>query len=198
MKSTGRNPPCKSCCVDRIGPRLPCCYRRRRLIAAPPAGQPWWCACGQWRLWTLDAYSSHTSQHLADPYSLTHLQHGLVLFWLVGWAVSKWKWPWQCWLAVAIEAGWELFENSKMIIDRYREATAALGYNGDSILNSLGDILFCYAGLHVAKKLGWRNTWLLFLGIEVTLLLTIRDSLLMNILMLSVDIPWLKAWQANG
>lgn len=168
------------------------------LVQLHRQGQPWWCECGRWWPGTLDAFSSHTSQHLADPYSLTHLQHGLVLFWLVGWAAPKWKWPWRCWLAVAIEAGWELLENSKLIIDRYRQTTAALGYNGDSILNSLGDILFCYAGLHVAQKLGWRNTWLLFFGIEATLLLTIRDSLLLNVLMLCVDIPWLKAWQVGG
>jgi len=161
-------------------------------------GQPWWCNCGRWWPWTLDAYSSHTSQHLIDPYSLTHLQHGLVLFWVVGWAVPKWKWPWKCWLAITLEAGWELFENSKMIIDRYREATAALGYNGDSVINSLGDILCCYAGVLIAKKLGWRKTWLLSAGIELTLLLTIRDSLLLNILMLTVDTPALKAWQAGG
>ncbi|MGI9455229.1 MAG: DUF2585 family protein [Aeoliella sp.] len=158
-------------------------------------GRPWWCACGQLRLWVGDAFSSHTSQHLADPYSFTHLQHGLVLFWLVSWAAKKWKWPWQRWLAVAIEAGWELLENTKFIIDRYRETTAALGYTGDSILNSLGDILFCYVGLHVARKLGWRNTWLLFLAIEAVLLLTIRDSLLLNIVMLLAPIDAIKTWQ---
>ena len=117
-------------------------------------GQPWWCVCEQWWPWTLEPYSSHTSQHLIDPYSLTHLQHGLVLCWLVGWAVPKWKWPWRVWLAVVIEAGWELLENSQLIIERYRTATAALGYNGDSVVNTLGDILCCYARPASRQKIG--------------------------------------------
>ncbi len=158
-------------------------------------GRPWWCACGQWRLWVGDAYSSHTSQHLADPYSFTHLQHGLVLFWLVTWLLPKWRMPWQVWLALTLEAGWEILENSPLIIDRYRTTTAALGYTGDSILNSMGDLFACWAGFMLARKIGWRGSVELFFAIEAILLITIRDSLLMNILMLSVDIQWLKAWQ---
>ncbi|TWU30402.1 DUF2585 family protein [Bythopirellula polymerisocia] len=155
----------------------------------------WFCACGNLRLWISDPASSHTSQHLADPFTFTHFQHGLVLCFLVGWLAKSWKWPWQVWLALAIEAGWEIIENSQFVIDRYRSATAALGYTGDSIVNSLGDVLACWLGLVVAKKIGWNATWVLFFAIEVVLLITIRDSLLLNVLMLFYPIEVIKQWQ---
>ncbi len=158
-------------------------------------GRGWWCECGNSQIWIGDANSSHTSQHFVDPYSFTHFQHGLVLFWLVGWAGKKLKLPWQRWLAITIECGWEILENTPLIIDRYRQATAALGYSGDSIFNSLGDIGCCLAGFYAARRLGWRNTWIVFFVIEAGLLITIRDCLLMNVLMLAVDVPWLKEWQ---
>lgn len=158
-------------------------------------GRTWWCECGSTSIWIPDAYSSHTSQHFLDPYSFTHFQHGLVLCWFVGWAAKKLKVPWQRWLVVTIEAGWEILENTPLIIDRYRQATAALGYSGDSILNSLGDIVCCLVGWYAARRLGWRNTWIVFFVIKAGLLITIRDSLLMNVLMLAIDVPWLKQWQ---
>lgn len=158
-------------------------------------GRPWFCTCGELRLWVSDPRSSHTSQHLLDPYSFTHLQHGLVLYWLVKWLLPKLRPSWQLCMALTVEAGWEILENLRFIIDRYRATTAALGYAGDSILNSLGDMFCCWAGIMLARKLGRRGSIELFFAIEAILLITIRDSLLLNVLMLSMDIEWLKAWQ---
>jgi len=157
-------------------------------------GRIWFCECGQLRFWTSEADGPHTSQHLADPYSFTHFLHGLLLFWLVTWALRRWKWPWQCWAALAIEAAWEIIENTQLVIGRYRE-TAALGYNGDSILNSLGDIGACWLGLEVARRIGWRGTWVLFFVIEAVLITTIRDSLLLSVLMLVSPIDAVREWQ---
>ena len=53
---------------------------------------------------------------------------------------------WRLALATLLEAAWEVFENTEFVIQRYREETAALGYNGDSAFNSLGDILTCMIG----------------------------------------------------
>ncbi|QEG37501.1 DUF2585 family protein [Bythopirellula goksoeyrii] len=155
----------------------------------------WFCSCATLRAWVSDPASSHTSQHLADPFTFTHFQHGLVLCFVVGWLAKNWKWPWQVWLALAIEAGWEILENTQFVINRYRDATAALGYTGDSIVNSVGDVLACWLGLVVAKKIGWNATWVLFFAIEVVLLITIRDSLLLNVLMLFWPIEAIKQWQ---
>ncbi len=165
------------------------------VVALRFEGRRWFCECGQFRVWIADAQSNHTSQHSLDPYSFSHVQHGLVLFFLVGWLARRWKWPWQLWLAIVIEAGWEILENTPMVIDRYREATAALGYTGDSVLNSLGDILSCTAGFLIARQLGGRATCVLFVLIEVLMILAIRDSLLLNVLMLVYPFEFIKGWQ---
>ena len=65
------------------------------VIQLRAQGRIWFCECGQLRFWTSQADGPHTSQHLADPYTFSHMQHGLVLFWLVCWAFRKWKWQWQ-------------------------------------------------------------------------------------------------------
>jgi len=90
---------------------------------------------------------------------------------------------------------WEVFENTNFIIDRYRSETAALGYNGDTVVNSFGDILCCLLGFLVARRLGWRRSVIVFLIVEVILILWIRDSLLLEIVMLISSIDAVKAWQ---
>lgn len=160
-------------------------------------GRPLWCACGRPFLATADAWSAHTSQHLLDPYSFTHALHGFV-FW---WALSRWsKGERREWLlpgAVAIEVAWEIFENSPFVIERYRAATAALGYSGDSIPNSLGDIVCCWLGFVVARRVGWRAAVAIFAATEVVLLVWIRDSLLLNVLMLLYPVEAIKQWQVG-
>ena len=100
-------------------------------------------------------------------------------------------------LAVAAEAAWEVFENTEYVINRYRETTAALGYNGDTVVNSLGDIIACTAGVLLARKLGLLKTLLVFALTEIVLLFWIRDSLLLNILLLVYPSEAVKAWQAG-
>ena len=102
---------------------------------------------------------------------------------------------WRLALATLLEAAWEVFENTEYVIQRYREETAALGYNGDSVFNSFGDILTCIAGLMIAQRLGFKRSVLVFVATELVLLLWIRDSLLLEILMLVYPIEALKAWQ---
>ena len=94
-----------------------------------------------------------------------------------------------------MEAAWEVFENTEFVIQRYREETAALGYNGDSIFNSFGDILTCIAGFMIAQWLGFKRSVLVFIVTELVLILWIRDSLLLEIFMLIYPIESLKAWQ---
>lgn len=158
-------------------------------------GRLWTCACGQVYLWVSDTWSSDNSQHWLDPYSFTHLLHGLVFFWLLAWSLPRLPLLWRLWLAVLIEALWEVVENSEQVIQRYREATAALGYQGDTVINSLGDILVCGAGFWLAFYLGFRRSLALFVITEIGLTLWIRDSLILNIIMLIYPIEAIKAWQ---
>jgi len=133
-----------------------------------------------------------------DPYSFTHVLHGFVLCGLLALIVPRLSQIWQLWLAVSIEALWEVLENSEFVIRRYREETAALGYHGDTIVNSLGDILVCGLGFVLARRLGLRRTLVLFVVTEVVLAIWIRDNLTLNILMLIYPIEGVKEWQAGG
>jgi hypothetical protein len=160
-------------------------------------GRSWWCACGQAFLWTSEAYGPHTSQHVLDPYSLTHVLHGVLLCGLLAWGLPRMPPAWRLVLAACAEALWEVFENSTFVIQRYRTATAALGYQGDTVANSLGDILSCLAGFWLARWLGVRGSAVLVAMTEAVLLVWIRDSLLLNILMLVYPIDGIKAWQAG-
>lgn len=158
-------------------------------------GRLWICACGQIYLWVSDTWSSDNSQHWLDPYSFTHLLHGLVFFCLLAWGLPRLSLLWRLWLAILIEALWEVVENSELVIQRYREATAALGYQGDTVINSLGDILVCGVGFWLAFYLGFRRSLALFVITEIVLTLWIRDSLILNIIMLIYPIEAIKAWQ---
>jgi hypothetical protein len=137
----------------------------------------------------------HNSQHFADPYSFTHVLHGVLLCGVLALVVRRLSWAWRFFLAVLLEAGWEMFENTEFVIQRYREATLALGYMGDSILNSLGDVVFCGMGFMIARHLGfWRSVVFCVLT-ECVLLFWIRDNLALNVIMLLWPIDAIKEWQ---
>ena len=158
-------------------------------------GRLFLCACGYFEIWTSDTCSSNNSQQLLDPYSFTHVLHGFLFFYLVTLVFKRLARSWQLVLAIALEAAWEVFENSSFVIDRYRTATAALGYQGDTVVNSVGDLLCAVIGFLIARQLGVRRSLILFVLIEVILLLWIHDSLLLQILMLIRPIEAIKSWQ---
>lgn len=160
-------------------------------------GRLWLCSCGRFRPWLGDAWGSETSQQLFDPYSFTHVLHGFVLCGVLAFLLPRAGWRWRLALAVAAEAAWEVIENTEFVINRYRETTAALGYNGDTVVNSLGDVLACTAGFLIARRLGALKTLIVFALTEVVLLLWIRDSLLLNVLLLVYPSETLRAWQAG-
>lgn len=161
-------------------------------------GRLWICQCGRVDLWAGDIWSEDNSQHILDPYSFTHILHGFVFFWIIAWLWPRLALGWQLWLALFIESAWEVAENSEVIIQRYREATLALGYNGDTIVNSLSDILLCGLGVWLARRIGFWRTGLLFICTEIVLAFWIRDGLLLNILMLIYPIDAIRAWQTAG
>jgi protein-S-isoprenylcysteine O-methyltransferase Ste14 len=158
-------------------------------------GRIWWCACGGLKPWDGDIWSCHNSQHLFDPYSFTHALHGMLFFWVLGWILPRLGFSWRLAWALLAEAAWEVLENSPYIIQRYREATIGQGYVGDSIANSLADLVCCVAGVLIARWLGWRRTLMVFIAVEVILVLIVRDNLSLNILMLIWPIDAVKQWQ---
>jgi len=153
------------------------------------------CSCGVFRVWSGDTCSASNSQQLFDPYSFTHVLHGFFLFWLVALLARRLAPAWQLWLGLTLEAAWEVFENTRFVIDRYRAETAALGYTGDTIVNSLGDLTCALAGFLVARKLGALRSIIVFLVLELILVLWIHDSLLLQLLMLIHPVEAIKQWQ---
>lgn len=159
-------------------------------------GRPAVCACGHVALW--GPGGPWQSQMLADWYSPSHVVHGL-LFYFALWLVAR-NWPVErrFTVALAVESAWELIENTPMVIDRYRTATAALGYTGDSVLNSMSDIAMMALGFLAARKLPvWVSVALLVL-LELVPLLAIRDNLALNVWMLLFPSEAIRAWQSGA
>ncbi len=156
------------------------------------------CTCGTIDLWVGARDSEKTSQMLADWYSFSHAVHGF-LFYLGLWLVAR-RWPieWRFLSALLIETAWEIFENTPFVIDRYRATTAARGYSGDSILNSMSDILLMCVGFFVARRLPvWASVALVII-MELVPLFVIRDNLTLNVWMFIAPNDAVQAWQARG
>ena len=155
------------------------------------------CTCGAVDLWVGARDSPGTSQMLADWSSPSHIVHGL-LFYAVLWLFFR-RWPVRARFlaALLIEAAWEVIENTPFVIDRYRETTAALGYSGDSVVNSVSDILMMCLGFLAARKLPVWGSVVLVLLLEIVPLLVIRDNLTLNVWNLLAPNPAVQAWQAR-
>lgn len=155
------------------------------------------CTCGTIKLWVGETNSSDNSQHIADWYTLSHIIHGF-LFYGILWIIAR-KQPVGVRLlgAIFVEAAWEIFENTDMIVNRYREATIALGYVGDSVLNSVSDILFMVLGFFFAARAPLWLTVVLAIFFELLAGWVIRDNLTLNIVMLLYPLDAIKAWQGG-
>ncbi|WP_420136798.1 DUF2585 family protein [Sphingomonas sp.] len=159
-------------------------------------GRPPICTCGHVALWH-GAIDAGNSQHLLDYYSASHLIHGFLFYGAGALLLRRVGAPLRLILATLVEASWELLENSPMVIDRYRSATIALGYSGDSIVNSLSDIAFMMVGFALARRLPIWATIAIAVVLELVTLALIRDNLMLNILMLLWPIEGIRQWQAG-
>jgi hypothetical protein len=155
------------------------------------------CPCGTIKLWHADPASPESSQHVADWYTLSHVIHGFLFYAFLWLVVRRLPLAWRFAIATAIEAAWEVFENSEIIIERYRAVTISVDYNGDSILNSVADIVAMWIGFALARVLPVWASVALVIGFEVLAAIVIRDGLLLNIIMLVYPIDQILEWQAG-
>jgi hypothetical protein len=161
-------------------------------------GRPAICTCGTVKLWVGTANGPDNSQHLADWYTPSHVIHGFLLFGLTWLLLRRRPIAARLISAVAVEALWEIVENSPFVIDRYRHATMALGYSGDTVLNSVSDISAMILGFLIARRLPLWATVALALCFELVTLAVIRDNLTLNVVMLVAPSDPIRAWQAGG
>jgi hypothetical protein len=157
---------------------------------------------GAIKFWVWGNNGPEMSQQVADFYSITHMWHG-VFFYGVIWLVCRWRrWRfdarWAALWAVFLEAAWEVFENTPYTIGRFRAGTAAVGYTGDTVLNSVFDIVFCMLGFWIARALPVWATVLVVVVFEVALAFLVRDNLTLSTLMLIYPIESIKQWQMGG
>ncbi|MCW1384236.1 DUF2585 domain-containing protein [Novosphingobium sp. KCTC 2891] len=187
---------------DRVGAHIAVLLGFAAVAILLAMGRPAICPCGTVRLWTGVVQSAENSQQIADWYSFSHVIHGFLfygaahLLWrrfgLMRYVAGRWALA----AAVMVEAGWEILENSPIIIDRYRAVTVSWGYSGDSVLNSAGDIAFMALGFMLAARLPVLATVLLGAGFELFTLMMIRDNLALNVLMLVWPVEAVRQWQA--
>ena len=173
------------------------------IVVATAAIELWmgrllWGPDGQFGWLETDIWSSALSQRVVDPYSFSHVIHGL-LFYALFWIVARQRPLGGRFLgAVLLESGWEVLENTPFIINRYREVTVSLGYVGDSVLNSLSDILMMAIGFALAVRLTVRWSVAIAVILELGMLAVYRDNLTLNIIMLLYPSEAIRTWQMNG
>lgn len=160
------------------------------------AGREPYCKCGYVKLWHGDNWSPENSQHISDWYTPSHILHGLIFYAAIWLILPRLAFGWRLALGTAVEAAWEMVENSNAVIERYREVTISLDYYGDSVLNSVCDTLAMVAGFYLARVIPVWASVAIIVGFEALTTYLIRDGLALNIIMLLWPSQAILDWQS--
>ena len=160
-------------------------------------GREPWCKCGYVKLWHGQVVSSENSQHISDWYTPSHIIHGFLFFGALWLVARRLSFGWRLAIATLVECAWEIVENSDAVIERYRSVTISLDYYGDSVLNTVCDVLAMVLGFWLASKLPVWATVALIVLFEGTTMWIIRDGWALNVLMLVWPLDSVAQWQAG-
>ncbi len=160
-------------------------------------GREPWCKCGYVKLWHGEVVSAENSQHISDWYTPSHIIHGFLFFGALWLVARRLSFGWRLAIATLVECAWEIVENSDAVIERYRSVTISLDYYGDSVLNTVCDVLAMVLGFWLASKLPVWVTVALIVLFEGATIWIIRDGLALNVLMLLWPLDWVAEWQAG-
>jgi hypothetical protein len=169
-----------------------------QALALLAMGLPAICTCGYIEWWHANPSGPETSQHLTDWYTYTHVIHGFGLYLLLWLLAPRLSLGQRFALAVGLEAGWEILENTPLVVERYRQSALARGYFGDSVVNSVVDTLAAAFGFALARLLPVWSTVALVIAMELFALVMIRDNLTLNILQIIHPSDAVSKWQAGG
>ena len=166
-------------------------------------GQPFIAASGRLLLWVNDPFSPEMSQQLTDWYSFSHIIHGFIFFGALRLVAPRLPLGLRLLLAMGVEIGWEIAENSPAVIQHYRQQALAAGYVGDSILNSVSDTVMMSTGFLIASRLSARYVIALAVALELFTAVMIRDNLTLNVINLIAPSRWapivaIHDWQAHS
>lgn len=160
-------------------------------------GQPTICECGSVKLWEGVVLSTGNSQHISDWYTFSHVVHGIIFYAALAWLVPGIPVRLRLLIALGVEISWEVIENTPIVIQHYRQQALAVGYNGDSILNSVMDAIFMIIGFLLTWRYAWWVSVGLALALELFTLYMIRDNLTLNVVNLIHVFPSIATWQAQ-
>ena len=169
-----------------------------QVAALLAMGHPAICTCGRIDPWHGNPSGPETSQHLTDWYTYTHVVHGFGFYLLLWLIAPRMPFLWRLVIAIGLEAGWEVIENTPFIMDRYRQSALARGYFGDSVINSVVDTLAAVVGFVLARILPVWLSVALVVGLELFAAHMIRDNLILNIIQLIHPSEVISRWQTGG
>ena len=169
-----------------------------QAVALHLMGRVWICNCGTVRFWVGDIWSPELSQQIFDWYTPSHVVHGILFYGLLHLLLPRTPVVVRLAIAAGIEGAWEIAENSPWVIEAYRKQALAAGYTGDSVLNSLLDMVAMMTGFALARLLPWKATVALVLVLEIGAALVVRDNLTLNILNFIHRFPAIEAWQQGA
>lgn len=153
------------------------------------------CPCGI-KLWHSVISNYGNSQHLFDWYSMVHVLHGLAYYWLVTLFDRKNKLSiiQKFVIAVFLSCAFEVIENTKWIIAAYRSHYSTFHYTGDSVVNSIGDVISVSIGFWVTTK---AKLWMsiTFFCVDVILIVYALNTVITSNTIIILDkIQHMKFW----